>query len=131
MHESFPSLRNLNWDKQKPIVLMLVEFTDKLKTSNQEIFGDIFRSKRLLWARLEGVQRKIANGYKRHLSRIEEQIRKELKVVLFRKKACGTKSLDKMPYQIGIGTHPIFILPPSLGEKEIELKPYKMMMVTV
>lgn len=82
MHESFPRLINSNWDKQKSIVLLLEEMTDKLKTCNQERFVNIFRLKSLLWGRLEGFQRTIANKYKRHLFKIEEQIQKELDVVL-------------------------------------------------
>lgn len=58
-HERFGQLLKDNWDNTKPFIHLLKEFTDNLQNWNKEVFGNIFRKKKLLWARIQGIQLKL------------------------------------------------------------------------
>ncbi|KAJ8421811.1 hypothetical protein Cgig2_009394 [Carnegiea gigantea] len=45
---------------------------------NKEVFGNLFRRKRNLWTRIEGIQCTLNNGGPRHLAKLEVRLRKEL-----------------------------------------------------
>jgi len=60
----------------------LSELAVVLTTWNKEVFGNLFRRKRKLWARLEGIQRKIAEGAPRHILKLERRLRQELEKTL-------------------------------------------------
>jgi len=49
-----------------------------LSTWNKEVFGNLFRRKRKLWARIEGLQRRLATGAPRYLLKLERKLRSEL-----------------------------------------------------
>jgi len=60
----------------------LSELAADLTKWNKEVFGNLFRRKRKLWARIEGVQRRLAEGTSRHILKLERRLRHELEQTL-------------------------------------------------
>jgi len=65
-----------------PVVPALQQLSDDLCVWNKEVFGNLLRRKRKAWARLEGVQKRLTEGGRRHLLKLEAKLRKELNVIL-------------------------------------------------
>jgi len=60
----------------------LLYLLEDLLKWNKEVFGNLFRQKRKAWARMEGIQRKLAKGGGNHLLRMEAKIWEELNTIL-------------------------------------------------
>ena len=81
-HEKFHEFVMTNWVSSAPIVPFLKSFASKIQTWNRDEFYNIFRRKSELWARLEGIQKRLAQGGHTHLLKLEEKLRQEMEVVL-------------------------------------------------
>ena len=81
-HEKFHDFVQRNWVCSAPIVPFLKEFAKKVQTWNKDEFYNIFRRKSELWARLEGIQKRLAQGGNAHLLKLEEKLRTEMEVTL-------------------------------------------------
>lgn len=82
-HDTFDDFVTKNWVQDAPVVPFQEEFATKLKRWNKEEFHNVFRKKDELWARLEGVQRKLSNRWDRGLIKLEAKLRRELDDVLY------------------------------------------------
>lgn len=81
-HEKFDEFVTSNWDKSAPIVPFQTEFASKLCNWNRETFHNIFRKKAELWARIEGVQKRLSMKWERKWIKLEAKLRRELDDVL-------------------------------------------------
>ena len=70
------------WKKQEPLGENIKAVTDSLSTWNKECFGNVFRNKRRLWARIEGVQRKLTERRTNNLLKLEKKLQRELDLIL-------------------------------------------------
>ncbi|KAL2926870.1 GTP-binding protein TypA/BipA-like protein [Bienertia sinuspersici] len=60
-HDHFDGFVNANWDSKEPFFPMLQNLASKLQRWNKEHFHNIFREKRRLIARIEGIQRALVS----------------------------------------------------------------------
>ena len=81
-HDKFHEFVHRNWVSSAPIVPFLKDFARKIQTWNKEEFYNIFRRKSELWARLEGIQKRLAQGGQSHLIKLENKLRTEMERVL-------------------------------------------------
>jgi len=65
-----------------PLVPKLSHLASNLSTWNKEVFGNLFKRKRTLWARIEGLQRRLNMGAPRYLLKLERKLRLELNQTL-------------------------------------------------
>ncbi|XP_074287844.1 uncharacterized protein LOC141612999 [Silene latifolia] len=83
-HENFSEFIASNWDSNNNLVSQLSELSEKLQHWNGTVFGNIFRKKRVLMARIGGCQRELSQGRQGHLIKLEAKLRKELDEILER-----------------------------------------------
>ncbi|XP_021774612.1 uncharacterized protein LOC110738508 [Chenopodium quinoa] len=81
-HEKFDALVRSKWDKTAPIIPFLSKFADILNTWNRDTLHNIFRKKSELWARLEGIQKRLSTGNDRYLLKLEATLCREMDDVL-------------------------------------------------
>ncbi|XP_074315711.1 uncharacterized protein LOC141651919 [Silene latifolia] len=81
-HENFKDFIEESWPTGGNFLSRLELLSTKLKNSNSEVFGDIFRRKRSLIARIGGCQRELAKARQGNLIKLEAKLRKELDDVL-------------------------------------------------
>ena len=81
-HTKFHDFVMNNWVKSEPIVPFLKSFAQKIQRWNKEEFYNIFRKKSELWARLEGVQKILAQGRQPYLIKLEAKLRRQMEEVL-------------------------------------------------
>jgi len=60
----------------------LYNLAAELSTWNKEVFGNLFRRKRKLWGRIEGIQRRLAAGAPLYLLKLERRLRLDLNQTL-------------------------------------------------
>ncbi|XP_074315315.1 uncharacterized protein LOC141651506 [Silene latifolia] len=73
-----------NWQPEGDLTAQLGSLSTKLQTWNEQVFGNIFRKKRELWARINGCQKKLAITRDKGTIVLEAKLRKELDEVLER-----------------------------------------------
>ncbi|XP_074287770.1 uncharacterized protein LOC141612921 [Silene latifolia] len=83
-HEKFKEFIDKNWSQQGAFTERLDRLSSKLQDWNQQVFGNIFRQKRELKARIEGCQRELALKRINYLIKLEAKLRRELDEVLSR-----------------------------------------------
>ena len=71
-----------NWQGNMPYAQAASHFTSKVANWNREIFGNIFKQKKELLARLGGVQKALENRPLSSLYRLEASLKKKLEEVL-------------------------------------------------
>ncbi|XP_021766581.1 uncharacterized protein LOC110731038 [Chenopodium quinoa] len=81
-HENFRSFIEEKWDKNAPLIPHLEKIANDLQDWNKKIFHNIFRKKRILLARIGGVQKCLAQQKSRDIIKLEAKLRKELDEVL-------------------------------------------------
>ena len=59
-HCTFEGVLRDNWDPNATLRANLQTLASELTHWNKEVFGNLFRRNRKLWARIEGIQRKLA-----------------------------------------------------------------------
>ena len=79
---SFPQVVTKAWNRDENLSTSIVSFTKDAMIWNKNQFGNIFEKKRRLMARLNGIQRVLASNPQSSLIDLENQLHKELDVVL-------------------------------------------------
>lgn len=83
-HNSFPDLRKKVWKGEDDMMHNLNELSNKLKIWNHEVFGNVFKQKRLLITRIDQIQRNLKTNYSSRLQNLERSLQEELDLVLQR-----------------------------------------------
>ena len=71
-----------NWHKNLPHSQAASNFTSKVVNWNREIFGNIFKRKKQLLARIGGVQKALENKPIHSLYRLETKLKQKLEEIL-------------------------------------------------
>ncbi|XP_074291073.1 uncharacterized protein LOC141617834 [Silene latifolia] len=75
-HERFKDFIESNWPTYGVFPTRLESLSRRLQDWNSEVFGDIFKRKRSLMARIGGCQRELSMGRQSHLIKLEAKLRK-------------------------------------------------------
>jgi len=81
-HNQFEDFVRGKWSPHSSLIRNLSNLAAELTTWNREVFGNLFRKKRSLWARIEGIQLKLEAGAPRFLLKLEKKLRQELDLTL-------------------------------------------------
>ncbi|KAK7859228.1 hypothetical protein CFP56_007765 [Quercus suber] len=76
-HPQFGKLQSDNWLEHYELDANLQNFTEVVKIWNKEVFGNIFQRKARIEARLNGIQKALANGPSSFLLNLEKQLRED------------------------------------------------------
>ncbi|CAJ2658994.1 unnamed protein product [Trifolium pratense] len=82
-HVDFKDFLNSNWEKDTNIVQSLHNLTIQLKKWNKDIFGDIFKRKKEILDRLNGIQNSSNYGHSIFLENLEKELQDQLVVTLY------------------------------------------------
>jgi len=80
--EGFEKFIGDNWHSQQSLTSNLNKLALELSKWNSDVFGNLFRKKRQLWGRIEGIQTHVAEGGPRHLMKLESRLHQELDLTL-------------------------------------------------
>ncbi|XP_021761807.1 uncharacterized protein LOC110726644 [Chenopodium quinoa] len=83
-HENFKEFVSQKWDSNGTLMSSLSKLSTDLQCWNRDVFGNVFKQKRNLMARIAGVQRKLAEKSYRGLIKLEARLRKDLDEILDR-----------------------------------------------
>ncbi|KAK9671139.1 hypothetical protein RND81_12G009000 [Saponaria officinalis] len=83
-HENFKEFVDTSWPSNGIFPTRHEELSRRLKEWNDHTFGNIFRQKRNLIARISGCQRELSKARLKHLIKLEAKLRKELEEILAR-----------------------------------------------
>ncbi|GAU31065.1 hypothetical protein TSUD_322020 [Trifolium subterraneum] len=72
-----------NWTRGRDLMFLLSNITDNLKVWNKEVFGNIFKRKKELLARLNGIQNSPTYGYINFLESLEKELQDQLASTLY------------------------------------------------
>ncbi|XP_028113017.1 uncharacterized protein LOC114311151 [Camellia sinensis] len=82
-HPGFLDIINSSWTNMHNNLLdSTAEFTRRVTEWNKEVFGNIFKRKRHLLARIEGIQKTLANNFSHNLHVLEQELLKQYNVTL-------------------------------------------------
>ncbi|XVF74117.1 hypothetical protein PTKIN_Ptkin13bG0034500 [Pterospermum kingtungense] len=81
-HKDFYRLVKSTWEENETLLCNTVRMANELRRWNVEVFGNIFKKKRELWARINGVQRALGVRNNNRLIKLENKLQRELQVVL-------------------------------------------------
>jgi len=81
-HERFKKALQDHWPTGATIVPALKSLTNALTVWNKEVFGNRFQRKRKLWARIQGVQRKLNEDHNPYLRKLKMRLKGQLRIVL-------------------------------------------------
>ncbi|XP_074314925.1 uncharacterized protein LOC141651098 [Silene latifolia] len=81
-HEKFKEFVSENWPSDGIFPARLQAFSQKLQIWNEQVFGNIFRKKKELFARIGGCHRELSLARSSNLIKLEAKLRKELDEVL-------------------------------------------------
>ncbi|KAL4312838.1 hypothetical protein GQ457_01G036830 [Hibiscus cannabinus] len=81
-HSDFPLFLKSVWVVEKSFHQNVVNFQNKVRSWNREVFGFIDRRKSRLMARIRGIERALESSFRPSLVRLEEDLKEELDVVL-------------------------------------------------
>ena len=81
-HHGFENFLVQHWQNNLALVPALQHLAGDLQKWNKKVFGNLFRRRRQIWARLNGVHKKLADGSGKHLLKLEVKLRRELDDVL-------------------------------------------------
>ena len=82
LHKEFPETKRQKWDNNKPLGTNILTLVQEIPEWNKTTFGNIFRRKRHLLARLNGLQRLLAISKAQHYINLDSKLRNELDNVL-------------------------------------------------
>ncbi|RHN77611.1 putative RNA-directed DNA polymerase [Medicago truncatula] len=82
-HISFHTFLNNKWIRGRDFLNLLHDLTPNLKEWNQEVFGNIFKRKRELLSRLNGIQNSPRYGYSNFLDSLEKDLQNQLATTLY------------------------------------------------
>ncbi|XP_072074464.1 uncharacterized protein [Arachis hypogaea] len=81
-HEDLPNVIKSAWNNEYDFPVALNNLTESLKKWNNETFGNIFRKKRRLLNRIQGIQKSRLYGRNKFLDGLEKDLSEELKKIL-------------------------------------------------
>lgn len=81
LHPEFPNLVQNAWGQDAPLSSTIPNFTNRANQWNREVFGNLFDKKRKVLARLNGVQKALANHPNNFLIQLEKQLIEEYSLV--------------------------------------------------
>ncbi|MCH84023.1 hypothetical protein A2U01_0004853, partial [Trifolium medium] len=81
-HENFHQFLKDNWFRDRELVSLLNNITTNLKEWNQEVFGNIFKRKKVLLARLNGIQNSSNYGNSNFLESLVKELQDQLAITL-------------------------------------------------
>ncbi|KAL5752312.1 hypothetical protein ACOSQ2_022819 [Xanthoceras sorbifolium] len=82
-HSNFNEVVSNNWCKANVGIKEKVDrLTEHLRTWKYEVFGYIFKNKRRIMARLQGVQNCLSRGFKTHLAIFEQNLANEYNKII-------------------------------------------------
>ena len=81
-HPNFDDVIRRNWKESIPFSQNISRLTTALYDWNNDKFGNVFKRKRNLWARLGGVQRKLTEKRSWRLIKLERKLQKDLEITL-------------------------------------------------
>ncbi|KAK8671094.1 hypothetical protein V6N13_037702 [Hibiscus sabdariffa] len=82
MHQNFKKVVVDNWNSSLPIVESIQHFTAAASLWNKDVFGLIGKNKKILMARLRGVQRYLDHKRSRGLIKLEQKLMENLELLL-------------------------------------------------
>ncbi|GAU24370.1 hypothetical protein TSUD_390790 [Trifolium subterraneum] len=82
-HEDFHRLLCEKWERGSDLLNVISSFTPQLKEWNLETFGNIFKRKKELLARINGIQNSHNYGYSNFLENLEKQLQEQLAITLY------------------------------------------------
>ena len=82
LNDGFNKFVREEWHVNAEYAQNVNNFTDKVGKWNRDVFGNIFRRKQKILARLGGIQRALENHNSRNLISLETQLRKDLDEVM-------------------------------------------------
>ncbi|KAL7254737.1 hypothetical protein ACSBR1_008974 [Camellia fascicularis] len=83
-HPNFPDVVLKSWANMNTnLVGAITEFTHNVKTWNKEVFGNVFKRKRSLLARIEGIQKAQTQTFSHNLFLLEQDLIKQYNSTLF------------------------------------------------
>ncbi|XVF27194.1 hypothetical protein REPUB_Repub14bG0086100 [Reevesia pubescens] len=82
-HDTFKELLQMNWLSEDPLHDSLLSFQEVVSKWNKEVFGNIFKKKRRLLARIQGVQKALEVHANSFLYRLEQRLVSDYNEVLF------------------------------------------------
>jgi len=81
-HGQFEEVIKHSWSNDMPLAPKLNNLAQALSRWNKEVFGNLYRRKRKLWARIEGIQQHLTTGGPSHLLKLDRKLRHELDITL-------------------------------------------------
>ncbi|GAU39340.1 hypothetical protein TSUD_60910 [Trifolium subterraneum] len=82
-HDNFRQLLQENWIRGRDLVDVLSNLTSNLKVWNKVVFGNIFKRKKELLARLNGIQNSSNYDYSNFLETLENELQQQLTTTLY------------------------------------------------
>ncbi|XP_055960701.1 uncharacterized protein LOC126667366 [Mercurialis annua] len=86
-HKDFVNVVKNSWNNQQSLNDNIHLFTEKIKGWNVDVFGNIFKQKRILLARINGIQRYLENRPSNYLTELENNLKAELDEISLREEA--------------------------------------------
>ncbi|XP_021757503.1 uncharacterized protein LOC110722546 [Chenopodium quinoa] len=83
-HENFREFVDKSWEKNAPLIPALANLSSKLQNWNRNTFGNVYKQKRMLMARIGGIQKNLATRVDRGLIKLELKLRRDLDEILER-----------------------------------------------
>jgi hypothetical protein len=93
-HENFRQLLQENWIRGRDFVDLLSNLTNNLKVWNKEVFGNIFKRKKELLARLNGIQNSPNYGYSNFLENLKTSFNTNSQLLYIKRNVFGTKNQE-------------------------------------
>ena len=81
-NDHFNNFVKQTWDSQASYSDAASNFVKEVQVWDQEVFGNIFQRKRILMARINGIQAALEKYRSRGLMHLEARLRKELEMVM-------------------------------------------------
>lgn len=81
-HENFNDFVHDHWNPSDSLSESLLKLSENLQNWSREVFHNIFKTKKMLMARLAGIQAKLSLNHHRGLIKLEGRLRHELEEVL-------------------------------------------------
>ena len=81
-HSDWDSFVWNNWEHNLPLGEAITNFAGKVAVWNREVFGNIFRRKKSVLAKLGGIQKAMETHSTRNLRTLELELREELEDIL-------------------------------------------------
>ncbi|KAL4347365.1 hypothetical protein GQ457_17G005960 [Hibiscus cannabinus] len=82
LHSDFQRLLQENWDSTLPISEAIAQFSDVAEAWNSNTYGIIGKQKKVLMARLRGVQRCLSHHHSAKMVKLEAKLQLELETLL-------------------------------------------------